>query len=108
MKAVNGTLNLSYSSHQILGILETARNSPGGRVGRANVTFITTANTVIGEDVIAYAYKHGISVHQSFAFRWGDDHVVFSPTVKLNPGGGSVSIPTPSIFAWPRGLNFRY
>jgi RHS repeat-associated protein len=107
VKAVAGTLHLSYGKHQLFGILEAARNSDGAKAGRANVTFITTANTIIGADVIAFASKHGISVHQSVAFQWGDgNNVVFSPTVELTPGT-SLSIPTPSIFAWPRSLNFR-
>lgn len=105
VKAVNGILNLSYEKYQILGIMEAARNSPGA--GRANVTFITTVNTIIGADVIAYASRHGISVHQSYAFQWGSgNNVVFSPTVERTLGT-SLSIPTPSLFAWPRSLNFR-
>ncbi|MEM9341100.1 MAG: RHS repeat-associated core domain-containing protein, partial [Bacteroidota bacterium] len=107
VKARNGKIRLSSDLHQARGLLQIARNSQGGRVRRGQLTFVTTSNTTIGDDIIRQGNSSGVSVSQIVAFRVGKtNRIVLSPKIKLTTGS-SISVPLPSIFNWPRKLKFR-
>jgi hypothetical protein len=85
VKAVNGTINLSSSRYQIQGELDAVKNSVAGVEGRGTMTFVTTANTFVGNDVIRYAQKNRIQLYQVVAFRETDDNSIhFTPPIPLN------------------------
>ena len=69
VKAVARTLTLSYSNQQVLGLIDLARHSPLARflggVVRPTLTFITTANTLVGPDAIALATATQVELRQS-------------------------------------------
>lgn len=94
VKAVDGFIRLSSSNYQIQGELDVVKNSPAGKIGRGTMTFITTANTFIAADVIAYAQKNSINLYQVFAFQETDDNSIrFTPPIPLtNPTQYSRSI----------------
>jgi RHS repeat-associated protein len=94
VKAVNGTLNLSSSGQQIRGLIDVAARSPAGAATGPDrvlptITFITTANTIIGPDVLAEATRRGVAVWQVVAYEVpggaGGAQIGFSPAVPLNP-----------------------
>jgi RHS repeat-associated protein len=85
VKAVSGFINLSTSNYQIQGELDVVKNSAGGRAGRGTMTFVTTANTFIGADVLGYAQRNKIQLYQVFSFRETDDNSIhFTPPIPLN------------------------
>lgn len=80
VKAVNGIIRLSSSNYQIQGELDAVKNSAAGMEGRGTMTFVTTANTFIGNDVVGYARRNKIQLYQVFAFRETDDNSIhFTP-----------------------------
>ncbi|WP_157760860.1 hypothetical protein [Chitinophaga caeni] len=84
VKAVNGVISLSSNNHQIRGELDALKNTAGGKAGVGTMTFITTANTVIGPDVIEYAMANKLKVYQVFSFQETDDNSIhFSPPIPL-------------------------
>ena len=84
MKAVDGFISLSSSNYQIQGELDVVKNSAAGKIGRGTMTFVTTANTFIAADVIAYAQKNSINLYQVFAFQETDDNSIrFTPPIPL-------------------------
>lgn len=95
VKAVDGTINLSYSNYQIQGELDAIKKTPGYSEKRALFTFVTTANTKIGLDVVNYATKNGIQLFQVTAnYETDNDRIYFSYPRMLNYG------------VWPKG-NFK-
>jgi RHS repeat-associated protein len=104
VKAVAGVINLSYSNHQIRGLIDVAARSPAGMgVGPKRplpiITFVTTADTVIGPDVLAEATRRGVAIWQSIAVAvpngQGGTQIAFGPYIPLNPGvyGGTAALP---------------
>jgi hypothetical protein len=107
VKAVAGVINLSYSNHQIRGLIDVAARSPAGQaqgppavLGR--LIFITTGDTIIGPDVLAEATRRGVAVWQSIALvqpgSSGGSTISFSPLIPLNPavyGPKGVPVPIP-------------
>ncbi len=94
VKAVNGTLNLSSSNQQIRGLVDIAARSPAGAATGPDrvlptITFITTANTIIGPDVLAEATRRGVAVWQVVAYEVpgsaGGTQIGFGPALPLNP-----------------------
>ena len=95
VKAVDGTIRLSSSNYQIQGELDAVSNSLGATdAGRGTMTFITTANTFIGGDVINYANKKHIQLYQVFSFEESDDGSIrFTPPLPLNnPRSGRATL----------------
>ena len=84
VKAVDGVIYLSSNNHQVRGEPDALKNSSGGKAGAGTMTFITTANTIIGVDVIEYAMANKLKVYQVFAFQETDDNSIhFSPPIPL-------------------------
>jgi hypothetical protein len=100
VKAVSGLIRLSYSGYQIQGELDAVRNTSGGKLGRASLTFITTANTLISSDIINYANRNNIQLWQAMALRETDDNTIhFTLPIPLNrptPNGG-ITYPIPPL-----------
>jgi RHS repeat-associated protein len=94
VKAYGGTLRLSTSRYQIQGIMDLARTSPAAVEKRAVVTFITTSNTIIGDDVIRYANIHGISVYQIVAGVNSRGNIVFSNPMRIASPGQRLDLTT--------------
>jgi hypothetical protein len=63
------------------------------------ITFVTTADTVIGPDVLAEATRRGVAIWQSIAVAvpngQGGTQIAFGPYIPLNPGvyGGTAALP---------------
>jgi len=94
VKAVNGVLGLGSSNSQIRGLIDVAARSAAGMATGPDaplptVTFITTANTLIGPDVIAEATRRGVALWQVIAYEvpgpGGTTGIGFSPAIPLNP-----------------------
>ena len=84
IKAVTGMLRLSSSSYQIRGEMDAVRNSAAGRMGRGTMTFVTTANTIIGPDILQYARANRINLYQVFAIEETDNNSIrFTPPIPL-------------------------
>ncbi len=65
VKAVSGTISLSYENYQILGLVEGATRTVPRKCGYpAILCFITAADTTIGSDVINEASKRGLLLYQ--------------------------------------------
>ena len=67
VKAVNGTLVLSTSKYQILGLLDVATTFPtvpAGQHAPPLVMFTTTSNTAISQGVVTQANTWGVAVWQ--------------------------------------------
>ncbi|WP_181019438.1 SpvB/TcaC N-terminal domain-containing protein [Nonomuraea typhae] len=113
VKAVSGTLTLSSSNHQIRGLIDVAARSPAGMAtgpGRPLpvVTFITTADTIIGPDVVTEATRRGVALWQITAFEvpssGGAAQIGFNPAILLNPSvfGRGTARPGPTGPFTPR------
>ena len=83
VKAVRGILRLSSNRHQIRGILDVARRSQAGRVDKATVVFVTTADAIIGKDIKDRANLLGISLYQVVAGE-KDGFIYFSNPLRIN------------------------
>jgi hypothetical protein len=68
VKAWNGVIGLSTSYHQMEGLIDALSSSSGGqrKPSLATLWLVTTADTVIGPDVKAYATQKGVALYQSY------------------------------------------
>jgi hypothetical protein len=67
-KAVAGVISLAHSQHQIRGFIDVADWSPAGiEIGGAipPIMFMTTADTIIGQDVINEANLKEVAIWQT-------------------------------------------
>jgi len=115
VKAVRGTLSLSSSNYQMLGMVDAAARSPAGVATGPHrplpvLSFITTADTVISPGVLAEATKRGVIVYQSIAYVIPGgptgSQIGFGPFLPLNPevyGGRALVGPGPGAGARPFG-----
>lgn len=110
VKAVTGNMTFSTRQYQIAGLVDVASQSPAGvstvpMHPPAQLIFITTGNTTIGNDVIARATALGVAIWQGTV--WEDLNTPPSnPMLYLNGPGclnPSVYLPaTPAVAAsWP-------
>ena len=92
VKAVEGTLNLSHSNHQIRGLIDLAANSAAGKSGsvRPSVFFVTTSNTYVEDDVVREASKRNVNIFQITAFVNRNNKILFGPAIQLQ---GVPSVP---------------
>lgn len=97
VKAVDGTLHLSSNEYQILGMLESLENNrkaleqvhPGAdHRFKPKLLFMTTSNTVIGQDILDEANRRGVRIFQMKAtcgeYDNGDIEIGFGPFKPLN------------------------
>lgn len=104
VKAVAGTINLSSSRHQIRGLVDVADRSPLGtsiHPAWPTLTFVTTADTVIGADVAAEGSARHVEVRQMIALEVSKGVLGLAPSISLNTTPimrfiGSASLPTAS------------
>jgi RHS repeat-associated protein len=85
VKAYKGALRLSSSRGQIKAIIDIAaraNNNLGGLP--ASVTFITTSDTKISDDVLIYASEKNVNLFQSTAALTVDGNIIFSSPMELN------------------------
>jgi hypothetical protein len=69
VKAVTGTMTLSYSQYQLVGLIDVATMSPAGLSNEPKhpppaVVFTTTGNTFVGDDVKAKATANSVALWQ--------------------------------------------
>jgi RHS repeat-associated protein len=105
VKAVNGAITLSHSSHQITGLIDVAANSPAGRAGGPDqptpaIIFITTGDTTISPTVLAEATRRGVAVWQTVAFELPGSTTAkpslgLGPVVPLNVTVYGPTVPQP-------------
>jgi hypothetical protein len=113
VKAVHGTIGLSHSNYQILGMIEylakssAASGSKGADRPFPTLYFVTTSDTIIGRDVLEEATGRDVVIWQSITYTVKDNIVVGTPTI-LNPEvfqkhGISVSPTSPYPVVGPTG-----
>lgn len=61
------TLTPSYDNYQLLGELDALSRTPGGRIGKGVITYVTLGDTQVGAKLYGEAANRGISVYQSIA-----------------------------------------
>jgi len=71
IKAADGVLTESYREYQLVGIIDAASYLKTGDAV-PQVAFITTSNTIIGEDLKDYAESRGVFLTQTIV-SWDDD-----------------------------------
>ena len=86
VKAISRNITLGTSNQQIRGLIDAAANSPAGRAQQnPSVFFITTANTIIGNDVVNAAQASGVQIWQIIAYVDDQGRIAFSqPVLQTN------------------------
>ena len=81
--AADGVLTKSYREYQLVGIIDAAAQL---RTGSAvpEVAFITTSNTIIGEDLKSYAEQRGVFLSQAIVSIDDDYNISIGRPVQLN------------------------
>jgi hypothetical protein len=112
MKAVNGTLFLSTSQYQILGLLNVAQISLAGTSTLPQhpppvVAFTTTFNTNISPSVLARATQWGVAVWQEVVYYDASD-TTGNPDLYLGPiGPMNDAVYPPNVNIVPQYLNTK-
>jgi len=86
VKAVAGIIGLAYSRHQIRGLVDAAKLSPLGLTNTTwpMVEFITTADTLIGLDVIEDATAKRVEIRHRTVLELGGGFLRVAPGRSLN------------------------
>ena len=88
VKAVAGTMTLSYSRQQLRGLIDVATRSPLAQaslsLANPTVTFVTTADTFIGADVVAEASVRHVEIRQIIAVEVITGRLALLPSISLN------------------------
>lgn len=90
VKAVHGTIHLDHSNYQILGMIDylaknsAASGSKGAYRPFPTLYFVTTSDTIIGQDVLKEATDRDVVIWQSLTYTVRDNIVIGTPMI-LNP-----------------------
>jgi hypothetical protein len=119
VKATRSVLYLSYSRHQIGGLIDAAARSPLGTADLIGIppvmTFVTTCDARIPESTVLFANQNRVALWQAYVFEipnTSDPNLVVGPVIPLNrlPHGRSLPIPTiytiaPGALSTPLGAS---
>jgi hypothetical protein len=102
VKAVNGTISLSYENHQLRGLIDAVRTSQtafGMSHNAGVVNYITTSNTLMSFDVRSHATARRVAL--CYAIVWevvgnnpNDPAITVGPASFLNPEVALITSPT--------------
>jgi hypothetical protein len=94
VKAVRGVMTVDYNQFQMLGFVDAATFTLLGQNTYAwpSVSFYTTADTVVGLDVLTTATARRVLLRQRLAWRLAGDYLVMGPEVALNRSQSSTWI----------------
>ena len=87
VKAIRGNLRLSSGNHQIAGLIDALASVPFGMSmgARPTLTFVTTIDTRIGDEVTALATNLGVAVWQIMAYEVPGKGLCLGQAQLLNP-----------------------
>jgi hypothetical protein len=87
VKAIRGNLRLSSGNHQIAGLIDALASIPfGPSMGaRPTLTFVTTIDTRIGDEVTALATHLGVAIWQIMAYEVPGKGLCLGQAQLLNP-----------------------